>query len=194
MAKLDSKRKSHVRTVSDWPRGTRKRSWGFLHDQIWMPKPGHDHRDIPTDRNPDVRLEVINGCWHELYMDRKMLWLGGPTLRLHTFYMGDDDGAPHDHPWWFITFPFRSYLETVQIPRPDHWPPKKPPFILRTQKVRAFLPHFRPAGHRHFVHEPEQKFSTLVVTGRVLNDWSFYPNGKRIRHREWTNYNRSAEE
>ena len=50
----------------------------------------------------------------EPYLGRWILYVGGFSFRLHKFYRGDDMRAPHDHPWWFVTFPLcRGYLELV---------------------------------------------------------------------------------
>ena len=115
-----------------------------------------------------------------------MLWTPLGTLRVHTFYRGDDDGAPHDHPWWFVTFPLRSYVETVQTGL-------APSILYNSRVVRAWRFHFRSAYHRHFVHEPDRPVRTVILTGRPKNNWSFYPRGRRVLHREWTNYNREEE-
>jgi len=177
---LSSKRKSHVEVLRDWPRGTRRRGWGILHDRVWFP------RDAPRSKYPLVQqfgTEV-----YQLYLDRKMIWTPFGSLRLHTFYTGDDDSSVHDHPWNFITFPFRSYTETVQTVTDNGT------VNLNSRVVRAWRFHFRRATHRHFVHEPLRSFSTIIITGRNKRDWSFWPDGKtRIRHAEWTSYERESE-
>jgi hypothetical protein len=98
----------------------------------------------------------------EPYLDRYILYIGGPTLRLHKFYRGDDDRAPHDHPWTFWTFPFRTYWEKVC--REDgswYW-----------NRVRAWTFNRRPATYRHIVvnagpgpYMSTGPFWTFVVTG-----------------------------
>ena len=50
----------------------------------------------------------------EAYLERWIIWCGF-TLRLHKFHKGDDDRAFHDHPWWFITLPLRSYTELTPL-------------------------------------------------------------------------------
>ena len=175
---LSPTRKSHVELIGDWPKGTYRRRWGYIHDQVWFPTgettvfyPGR----VPTFRRFKDKL-------YTLYLDRRMLWLGPINFRFHTFHMGDDEAAPHDHPWWFITFPFRSYTETVQTPDGR----------MNSRVVRAWRFHFRRAGHRHFVHEPLRPFSTIIMTGPLKHNWSFWPDAKtRIPHREWTDYNRT---
>lgn len=197
MAKLSSARRSFVKTLRDWPRGTRTRGWGFLHDQVWFPVSVKEANVYMHDPAFDVveQIAEIQGEWHRLYLDRNMFWTPFGTIRLHTFYQGDDDAAPHDHPWWFITFPFKSYTETVMEPDPRSIDPAhKQNYIMNSRLVRAWRFHFRSKFHRHFVHEPLKPFRTLIITGRNLNNWSFFPDGKRVLHREWTNYNREAED
>jgi len=180
MAALSAKRKSHVELVGDWPKGTYRRRWGYIHDQVWFPcKPIEALRVEAL--NPEEIMVKDEQCYR-LYLDRRMLWLGPINFRFHTFYQGDEEAAPHDHPWWFITFPFRSYTETVQTPDGR----------MNSRVVRAWRFHFRRASHRHFVHEPLRPFSTIIMTGPLKHDWSFWPDAKtRIPHREWTNYNRT---
>lgn len=180
MAQLSANRKSYVHQVSDWPRGTYRRKWGFLHDQVWFPV-----ADLSTvsvmNKHPDTPIERFNGKLYDLYLDRRMLWTPWFHIRLHKFYQGDDDAAPHDHPWWFITIPFSSYTETVFTSDGR----------ANTRKVRAFIPHFRRGTHRHFVHHPREPFRTLILTGRLKRNWGFWPRpDKFIPHREWSNYNR----
>lgn len=108
------------------------------------------------------------------YMTRFILYFGLGCLRLHRFYQGDDARAPHDHPFWFVTFPFTSYLEQV---------PRFTPSNLRvmvTEHVAAWRPHFRRAAYQHIVagradyqHKP---FWTLVLAGRPVRVWGFWRN------------------
>jgi len=194
VAMLSSERKSCVETVKDWPKGTRRRGLGYLHDQIWFPA------DVPVEA-PSDHVMCRDFKWYQLYLDRKMIWTPFGTLRLHTFYMGDDDAAVHDHPWWFITFPFRSYTETYEEEIPSwkwyDWRKKIPGdhpmyWVRRVRLVRAWRFHFRRATHRHFVHAPDRPFRTIILTGPLKRNWGFWPDGDTfIPHREWTNYNAS---
>lgn len=184
--KLSTSRKSYVHLVSDWPKGTYKRRWGYIHDQVWFPVEKTDHELLDPEKTFKVfdykRDFRWDRQWHQLYLDRRMLWLGPINFRFHTFHQGDDEAAPHDHPWWFITFPFRSYTETVMTEDGR----------MNSRVVRGWRFHYRPAKHRHFVHEPRRPFSTLIMTGRLKHNWSFWPDAETcIPHREWTNYNRT---
>lgn len=120
------------------------------------------------------------------YLARCILYVAG-TLRLHRFLRGDDDRAPHDHPWWFVTFPFTSYVERYWV----HW---QSPAGLRwyagERVVKAWRFHFRPAKFRHFVigraDGKNKPFWTFVITGFANNSWGFWPAPERfVPHKEW---------
>ena len=112
---------------------------------------------------------VLDG--DEPYLERWIIWCG-ITLRLHKFHKGDDDRAFHDHPWWFVTLPLRSYRELV--PR------------LGEQLAKRFRPHFRPAHHRHIVQLLGDKpVYTFIVTGRKEQDWGFWEDEKFTHHEQW---------
>lgn len=110
------------------------------------------------------------------YLERWILWFGA-TLRLHCFHKGDDDRAFRDHPWWFITIPLRSYLETT---------PRGP-----QRKVHAFLPHFRSAKHRHIVKLIDDEAGqprpvwTFIMTGPKSKEWGFWREEEFIHHTLW---------
>lgn len=145
---------------------------------------------LPADRNFFADLGnyrfgfqkspiVVSG---QAYMTRYILYCGWFCLRLHHFYQGDDDRAPHDHPFWFLTFPLASYDEV--------WDDGSGCLMHRT--VRGFRFHFRNAEFRHFVvgrtshsrrHDP---FWTLVMAGRPTREWGFWPSNKQfVPWREW---------
>jgi hypothetical protein len=130
----------------------------------------------------------------EPYVDRWILYLGGLNLRLHKFYRGDDERAPHDHPWWFITFPFTGYWESVEklVVWPERWGWGE---LLATTRVinyvKSFRFHFRPATYRHIVmraNKPAGKpWWTFVIAGHRTRLWGFYPpGGSFVPWNEWT--------
>lgn len=94
-------------------------------------------------------------------------WFG--RLRLHVFLRGDQDPDCHDHPWGFWTFPLRSYVEEVLEERretrmiPDREPIRSTRYIRRTQVVRAFRFHYRPATHTHRVLGPAARPRGVTV-------------------------------
>lgn len=123
----------------------------------------------------DRSLVLVNGA---PYLDRWVLYVHGYSLRLHKFYRGDDDRAWHSHPWWFITFPLSTYVESVRAG--GHW---------TRREVAPWRPHFRPASFVHYVmYGCRTPFYTIVLTGTKRNDWGFYPRtgmATFVKHRDW---------
>lgn len=105
------------------------------------------------------------------YLERWFIYLG-ITIRFHLFHSGDDDRAPHCHPWPFITFPLRSYREKVFTITNGGSSTR-----IDLQTVKRFRFHYRPATYRHIVLEPTdgKRTITLVVTGWKQRSWGFYP-------------------
>ena len=126
------------------------------------------------------------------YMKRLILWMGPlGTLRLHKFYRSDQDEALHDHPWWFVTFPLRSYREWVPLPPGLLTKPELGGTLLSERgdrmlvDVKAFRPHFRPAEYRHAVVVDKPGF-TIVLTGPRKRSWGFWVKSMFTHWREWT--------
>lgn len=121
------------------------------------------------------------------YLDRLILYVGGPTLRLHKFWRGDDDRAPHDHPWGFWTFPFADYWEKAY----------ESDGLWCWNRVEAGVFHYRPAKYRHIVAGPvargsrpgyvsRKPFWTFVVTTSYQRSWGFWPKKDAfVPWREW---------
>jgi len=118
------------------------------------------------------------------------------TLRLHRFVRGDDDRAPHDHPWWFITFPFTSYIERYWI-QEEGWVEDSPIhghhellWAPHTRVVKAWRFHFRHRKFRHYVvgraDGKSKPFWTFVITGPSHSGWGFWPTPTTfVPWREW---------
>ena len=129
------------------------------------------------------------------YLTRLMLYAIG-TLRLHKFHRGDDDRAPHDHPWWFITFPFTSYVEKYWV-RLDEASAAESylwdgfsDWICCTRIVKAWHFHFRSAKFRHFVigraDGKNKSFWTFVIAGPLSNNWGFWRTPTEfVPHKNW---------
>jgi hypothetical protein len=112
------------------------------------------------------------------YLERWIIYCGG-TLRLHRFHDGDEP-VPHDHPWWFVTFPLRGYWENYTNPA-YNWP------AACRRYVKPFRFHYRPASFQHFVNTPPFPVWTIVITGDLSNDWGFYPDtGQFVPYYEWS--------
>lgn len=119
------------------------------------------------------------------YLERWILWFGF-TVRLHRFWASDDDRAPHDHPWWFVTFPLSPYWEQVEhgaVINGRAYPNGVSRF------VEAFRFHYRPAEYRHIVTllpGREGKTWTLCISGPYQRSWGFWPKpDKFVPWRQW---------
>ena len=114
------------------------------------------------------------------YLDRWILYLGFGCLRLHKFYRGDDNRAPHDHPFSFWTFPLKSYREHVYDETG----------FVESRVVRALRVHYRPATFRHIVTGRDDwkrgPFWTIVWATKPKRQWGFWPFPKFYVHwKEW---------
>ncbi len=110
------------------------------------------------------------------YLERWILWCG-LSLRLHRFLASDEDRAVHDHPWWFVTLPFSSYGEYIEVDGQE---------IHRT--VAAWRPHFRHSQFRHRVEITRAPAWTLVITGLKSNEWGFWRGQEFVHNRDWQNH------
>lgn len=132
------------------------------------------------------------------YLDRFILYIGAGTLRLHKFLSGDDKRAPHDHPWWFVTFPFTSYVERYWVEREGFLGGRYTWWDEHIRTVKAWRFHFRCADFRHIVVDrldgkrtangKMKPFWTFVISGgpRKDRDWGFWPKPDQyVSFREW---------
>ena len=133
------------------------------------------------------------------YMTR---WFFG-ALRVHKMYSGDLQRDCHDHPWWFITFPFTSYVEEVLRFR-------RGTYYRELNVVKAWRFHFRPARYTHRIlgsydkktpltdqfyqnrvsgafmpAEETKSIWTFVVRGKVKMKWGFWDVEHEARDGEW---------
>ncbi len=93
------------------------------------------------------------------------------SLRVH-HWLGPDDGrAFHDHPWWFVTLVLRGGY-TDKSPDGD-------------ERLRAGSVRYRPALHRHTVVPDAGGAWTLLLTGRPLRAWGFWPDGRFRKANKW---------
>lgn len=127
------------------------------------------------------------------YLDRYIAYVYKCRLRLHKFFRGDDDRAPHDHRWWFITFPFASYTERYWV-KEMRWGTMLPgtyaAWRAKERVVKAWRFHFRPAEFRHIVlgraDGSTKPFWTFVITGSAERKWGFWPTPtKFVRQEDW---------
>lgn len=131
----------------------------------------------------------------EIYLERWYMYLLGFTLRLHKFHRGDDERAVHDHPWPFLTLPFKGYWERIGYKRHAQLGDS-----VNVQYVAPFRFHYRPSSYQHIVLGSDlacaspggrwsgctpKPFFTFVITGRKDRSWGFWPNGKYVYYKDF---------
>lgn len=115
-----------------------------------------DGKGPQTDKSTNGKLfgrsvlgERREGRDRDVYMVR--YWFG--PLRFHVMHRGDAGECPHDHPWWFITFPLTSYVEEILVER-NALTGTAPRLEKRLNVVKALRLHFRPAKYAHRILGP----------------------------------------
>lgn len=89
-----------------------------------------------------------------------------PRLYLHRFYRSDDDRAPHNHPWWFVSVLLHgSYIEHRWIDGVEHITRRRSPSVA-----------FRGLSTNHRIEldtaDPRPIWS-LILTGPDVRGWGF---------------------
>lgn len=116
-------------------------------------------------REPNVVLLTRDGRTYlrRWYLIPKNKWL---NVYLHHFCEGDDDRAPHCHPWASVSILLKGrYWELIHEPG-----------VGNTIVGRAsWKPIYRPAAHAHrILLDPGQTCWTLFATGPKVRKWGFY--------------------
>ena len=101
------------------------------------------------------------------YVRRWRIDLPFGSIRVHHWLSHDDPRAVHDHPWWFLTFVVKGGYTDFTPGGKEH---------LRPGSIR-----YRPAPHQHTVVPDPGGCWTILITGRSLRKWGFWPKGKFIR-------------
>ena len=121
--------------------------------------------------------DLVIGDQAHPYMLRWHLfrWRHFPRIYIHKFLRSDDDRAPHDHPWWFVSILlWGSYVEHRWIDG-----------VRQVRRRTAPSIAFRPISTRHRVELTEEWYDmnsryglrpawTLIVTGRDVRGWGFW--------------------
>ena len=127
-----------------------------------------------------------------LFRSKRFDWM--PRLYLHKFLRSDDDRAPHDHPWWFISILLHgSYVEyrwdkdDIKTMRVRH----SPSIAFRGLSTKHRVELFADA---HIVRQNgmlmrnEVNFHpvwTLILTGPDVRAWGFWCGDQFIPHRKF---------
>jgi len=99
------------------------------------------------------------------------------SVRLHRWYGDDDSRAPHNHPYWFITFVIRGGYDDVSYEVDEN----KICTVKDMDKLRAFSWRYRPADHLHQVLNVRPNTWTILITGPAVARWGFWLKGKLIK-------------
>lgn len=102
-----------------------------------------------------------------------------PRLYLHKFLRPDDDRAPHDHPWWFVSILLKgSYIEHRWVDGVESVHRRRAPSIA-----------YRPLSTHHRVMLDDEWYDTGIVSrrsGKVLGQrfkpvWTIILTGPDVR-------------
>jgi hypothetical protein len=107
------------------------------------------------------------------YMLRYILfrWANLPRVYVHKFLRSDEDRAPHNHPWWFVSLVLRGhYLEYTDKPPNPH---VRKRFSLAYRPLSTFHRVDLPNGFRPDGSYGPMPCWTLVVTGPDVRSWGF---------------------
>jgi hypothetical protein len=94
------------------------------------------------------------------------------SVRLHHWVKGDPEEYQHAHPWNFLTIVLRGGYDDVGEGRPP-------------DRVRAPTVRYRGRDWRHSVVNCKPNTWTVVITGRIVDEWRFWIQERRVETEEW---------
>jgi hypothetical protein len=94
------------------------------------------------------------------------------SIRLHHWVSGDPEAYQHAHPWNFLTLVVRGGYDDVGEGRPPDY-------------VRAPAVRYRSRDWRHSVINCRPGTWTIVITGRIIDEWRFWIGERRVDTNEW---------
>lgn len=102
-----------------------------------------------------------------------------PRLYLHKFLRSDDDRAPHDHRWWFVSLIlWGSYIEHRWIDGVEIVRRRRAPSIAyRSLSTRHRVELDRESNFGGFTLPVKSWFNpvwTLILTGPDVRAWGFW--------------------
>jgi hypothetical protein len=113
----------------------------------------------------ELKCQLPNGSG--VYNRRWYLETAFFSIRLHHWMHSDDVRAPHDHPWWFVTFVLSGgYLDLS--PSGDC-------------RMARWSWAFRPAHHQHSVKVDPGGCWTILLTGPKSRFWGFWVQEKFVK-------------
>lgn len=96
------------------------------------------------------------------------------NIYLHKFTGSDDPRAPHDHPWWSLSFLLCGFLVEHYL-HDDH-------IVEQERWVPWLLPVLRSARFAHRLELVEGPAWTVFITGPRVREWGFHCPGKGFVH------------
>jgi hypothetical protein len=105
------------------------------------------------------------------YAHRYVFLFFGYALRIHVWKRSDDKRFMHSHPWWFMTFVLKGSYTDVYDENG----------IVKKDTLKRFSFRFRKADHKHYVDVPKGGCITILLTGRPIQKWGFWIDGKMKR-------------
>ena len=93
----------------------------------------------------------------------------GFAIRIHKWIRSDDKRYMHNHPWWFRTFVLKGSYTDVYLDKDGN---------IQKDLIKRFSTRYRPSSHIHYVEVPEKGCITILLTGKPINKWGFFVNGK----------------
>lgn len=94
------------------------------------------------------------------------------SIRLHHWVKGDPPEYQHAHPWNFLTLVLRGGYTDIGQGRP-------------ADQVRAPAIRYRPYTWRHSVIDTLPNTWTIVITGRIVNQWRFWIGHRQVDEAQW---------
>ena len=121
------------------------------------------------------------------YAYRYVFIFFGFSIRIHKWLRRDDKRYLHNHGWWFLTFVLKGSYTDVSLPKiyqnDEVDKAIKEGRISRNdvedrEVLKRFTLKYRPANHLHYVEVPKEGCLTILITGRPLQKWGFWVDGK----------------
>lgn len=121
-----------------------------------------------------VRLRILQTPWFGIY--------------LHDIYEPDDERAPHNHPWSFISIVVRGWYVEKVYPNPERTMQHQYGWKnYGIKRHRRFSAHKMGRVSAHRITECAPGLKTLILTGPRQSSWGFFEDGVYI---DWKDYER----
>jgi len=120
--------------------------------------------------NLQIRWNEPLGTKECPYAYRYVFILFGFSIRCHVWLRSDDKRYMHNHSWWFMTFVLKGSYTDVSL--------NKDGVTHDRDTLKKFQFRYRPSNHTHYVEVLKGGCTTILITGRPLQKWGFFVDGK----------------